>query len=84
MCNQVCVPYPNVWYSVACNCHWGCSYGCRCHRCHFQPSPAFTFTPAVVPQPVERKIDRILELAEIAEKERKRAALVNKKRSGRW
>jgi hypothetical protein len=37
-----------------------------------------------VPQPVERKIDRILELAEIAEKERKRAALVNKKRSGRW
>jgi len=73
---------PTVWYPPVqhCGCAWGCHFGCTCHRCHYQPLPVLTFTPS----PVEAKIDRLLVLAEEAEKERKRQAAVNKKRSHRW
>lgn len=83
-CQPPFPPYivPTVWYPAApaCQCAWGCYYGCTCRRCHYQPLPVLTFTPS----PVEAKIDRLLVLAENAEKERKRQAAVNKKRSHRW
>lgn len=80
MCHNVCGPVPAIWYPVHhCRCAWGCYFGCTCHHCHYQPAPVVTCTPA--PAPIEKKIDRILELAEAEEKRR---LAVNKKRSHRW